>query len=183
MRQNIKIYLDTSAYVKGFNEEYRSDVIEEIVDKCGQGKLEIITSWWTISESVAALDQAFKKKGLIAKPQRNAIISSLLGKTADLSKQGLLTLVETNEKIIVASWEIIRRMHLSADDSLHLFTAKVGQCDLMVVADDYFWQRFKAGPEIEEEEDIGEEMHFPFDIYNILIDEDYKLLKSKIKSL
>lgn len=38
MRQNIKIYLDTSAYVKGFNEEYRSDVIEEIVDKCGQGK-------------------------------------------------------------------------------------------------------------------------------------------------
>jgi len=179
----MRIHLDTSAYVKGFNEEARSDVIEDIFDKCEQKRLEIVTSWWTISESIAALDQAFRKKGIILKPQRNAAISSLLGKTSDLSKQESLILVEMNEKIIVASWEIIRRMHLSADDALHLFTAKVGKCDLMVVADNYFWERFKTEPDIEEHEDIGEEIRFPFDVYNILIDEDYQLLKSKIAAL
>lgn len=179
----MRIYLDTSAYVKGFNEEYRSDIIENIFDRCERGKLVIITSWWTISEAIAALDQAFRKKGVITKHQRNASISSLLGKTADLSKAGLLTLVEANEKVLVASWEIIRRRHLSADDAIHLFTAKVAKCDLMVVADNYFWSRFKAEPDIEEEEDLGEEMLLPFDLYNILVDEDYRLLKSKIDSL
>lgn len=84
----MRIYLDTSAYLKGFNEEYRSDVVEDIFDKCEKGRLEIVTSLWTISEAIAALDQAFRKKGVISRPVRNSTISSLLGKTVDLGKCG-----------------------------------------------------------------------------------------------
>ncbi len=160
----MRIYLDTSAYLLRFSDEPpQSYLVNEIFDKCEQGKLTIVTSFWTISECIAALDQAFTKKGRISRHERNALISSLLGKTIDMSKQKHLVLIEPNEKMIYTSWSIIRRRHLSADDALHAFTAKVGQCDLFVLADDYFARRMKEEGEIEEE-DLTESEQFSFGV-------------------
>jgi predicted nucleic acid-binding protein len=69
MRQK-RIYLDTSAYLLRFSDEKPlSEAISLIFRKCEEGKLTLVTSLWTLSEGVAALDQAIKVKGNIARPQ------------------------------------------------------------------------------------------------------------------
>ncbi|MGI0025941.1 MAG: hypothetical protein ACREA4_12475, partial [Nitrososphaera sp.] len=116
----MRIYLDTSAYLLAFNEEpYLSSLVQKIFDKCEEDKLTLVTSLWTWSESISALDQAFKKKGTIDRPTRNSVIGTLLGKSIDLVKQNRMVLVVATEEMIYKSWDLIRKRHLSADDSLH----------------------------------------------------------------
>lgn len=178
----MRIYLDTSAYLLAFNEEPPvSSLVQDIFDKCEEDKLTLITSLWTWSESISALDQAFKKKSTIDRPTRNSVIGTLLGKSIDLVKQKRMVLVVPTEEMIYKSWDLIRKRHLSADDALHAFTAKVGKCDLMVMADNYFADRMKGDVEMEDEP--MEDDKISFEVYNIRLEGDYTLLKQKIDSL
>lgn len=87
-----------------FNDEpLLSDLVENIFDKCEQNRLTLVTSFWTLSESIAALDQAFRKKGRISLHERNSTISSLLGKNVDMSRRKQLVLIAPNEEIVYTS--------------------------------------------------------------------------------
>lgn len=76
---------------------------------------------------------------------------------------------------------MIRKRHLSADDALHAFTAKVGKCDLLVMADDYFAARMKDSAD--KEEDPTETDQLSYEVFNIRLKEDYGLLEEKMSVL
>jgi hypothetical protein len=104
MRQQKRIYLDTSAYLLRFNNEKPlSDIVNSIFRKCEEDKVALVTSLWTLSEGVAALDQAIKAKGNIARPQVDSTISALLGLTIDLTRRGSLDLIEPTGKLVRGS--------------------------------------------------------------------------------
>lgn len=117
-------YLDTSAYVTNFTEEPPlTELVTKIFNKCEQRKIKIVTSFWTLSEAIVKIDKVFRRKDPIKyQHEKNAVISSLLGKTLDLVKHKKLVLVVPNEKAIQASWDFIRQRHLSADDASCVFS-------------------------------------------------------------
>jgi predicted nucleic acid-binding protein len=68
----MRIYLDTSAFVKRYCDEEGSDVIEEVFE----GDNEIITSYWTLAEAIAAIDKKVAKRQ-ISEEERDFVISVL----------------------------------------------------------------------------------------------------------
>ncbi len=95
-------------------------------------------------------------------------------------KQKKIVLLVPTEDFITGSWKYIRERHLSADDALHAFSAEVGKCDMLVVADDGFANRLR---EKNGDEDNPLETHqLAFEVYNLRNAIDYKLLEQKIDS-
>jgi hypothetical protein len=76
---------------------------------------------------------------------------------------------------------MIRKRHLSADDALHAFTARVGECDLFVLADNYFADRLKE--DIDAGYDRLESDQIAYEVYNRRVADDRQLLEQKIDSL
>jgi predicted nucleic acid-binding protein len=178
----MRIYLDTSVYVTEFSEETPlSELAKKIFEKCEQNKLTIVTSYWTLSEGIVAIDKALRRMDVIMnRPKRNAIISTLLGRTFDMVKQKKIVLMVPTEDFITGSWKYIRERCLSADDALHAFSAEVGKCDMLVVADNGFANRLR---EKNEDEDNPLETHqLTFEVYNLRDVNDYRLLEQKIDS-
>ena len=51
----MRIYLDTSALVKQFSSEEGSDIINTTFQKCHEGELILVTSYWSLLEAMAAI--------------------------------------------------------------------------------------------------------------------------------
>lgn len=174
----LRIYLDTSAFIKGFRNEERSELIHRILEKCANGKLAAVISLWTLSESLSALDKAYSKKGSISLPEANSAISRMLGYSHNLHKEGHLDIIVPDGDIITRSWVFISQRHLSADDALHAMCAMIGKSHIVLLADNYFASMLKKEKEVVTAEDISEQ--YSFEVLNLLEDQDYERLKSQI---
>jgi len=176
----MRIYLDTSAFIKGFRNEERSEIVHSILEKCANGQLVIVLSLWTLTESLSALDKAYNMKGSISQPEANSIIARMLSYSYNLNKEGHLDIIEPDGDIITRSWAFISRRHLSADDALHTMCAMIGKSDIMLLADNYFASMLKKEREVSTAEDIAEEQ-YSFEILNLLEDQDYERLERQIR--
>lgn len=78
-----RIYLDTSAFLKEFSEEPKSEIVHRIFEMCRERKVTIVTSRWTINESVAALDKK-RKMGEITDSERDQVIFTMLRTVEEL---------------------------------------------------------------------------------------------------
>ena len=68
----MRIYLDTSALVKRYCEEVGSDVVNDVFESDN----EIVTSYWTLAEAIAAIDKKVAKRQ-ISEEERDFVISVL----------------------------------------------------------------------------------------------------------
>ena len=157
----MRIYLDTSAFLKEFSEEIGSEIIHKIFKKCQNGQVTIITSRWTRNESAAALDRKHIRSD-ITNSERDRIIFIILKRIEELG-QRIVEIRLTNE-VLGGSSGIITDKHLSADDALHLFSVNVGKCDAFVLADNRFADRAKNGGD--------------FEIFNLLNEDDCNRLEA-----
>lgn len=155
---SIRIYLDTSAFLKEFSEESKSEIIHRIFEMCRAGKITIITSRWTINESTAALDKKYKK-GEITTFERDQVIFTILRRVDELIERNQIVATRLTNEVLQSSTVIVTDKHLSADDALHLFSAILGKCDALVLADNRFANLAKDGED--------------FEIFNILDENDY----------
>ena len=124
-----RAYLDTSAYLKEFSHETGSKTISRIFSACERGEVVIVTSQWTLSESIAAVDRKCRR-GEINPDERDTVIATILDKTVELVRKDNLVLVPVTSQLVQASWRVILERHLSADDSIHLLSALVTLRDL-----------------------------------------------------
>ena len=106
----MKIYLDTSAFVKRYCEEEGSEIVNEIFES---GK-EIVTSYWTLAEATAAIDKKVTKRQISAE-ERDFVLSFLLSDVFDRN--------------------IILTHHISADDALQLFSCIVSLSPIFLASD------------------------------------------------
>lgn len=128
------IYLDTSAYMKEFTREKGSDTIARLFNLCERGQIKIFTSEWTINESIAAIDRKFRRNE-ITLDGRDESIHALLRKTRELSLTTNLVLIRVESNVLRPSISLITEQHLSADDSLQLFSAMITAVDVFASAD------------------------------------------------
>jgi predicted nucleic acid-binding protein len=98
----MRIYLDSSVYLKGFIEEERSDIVEKVFDRCKEGRLTIIISIWTLSECISVLDKGVMNNR-ISSSQMNDILTNMLSYTFNLEREDKLVIVEPNADIIYHS--------------------------------------------------------------------------------
>ena len=163
-----KIYLDTSVFLKEFSEEPNSEIIHRIFEMCRQRKVTIVTSRWTINESIAALDKKHNR-GEITDFERDQVIFTMLRKVEELIEEGQIFAISLSNDVARFSTAIITDKHLSADDALHLYSAIVGKCDALVLADNRFAKLAKDGGD--------------FKVFNILDENNYVRLEAFLTNI
>ncbi|MGH9878206.1 MAG: type II toxin-antitoxin system VapC family toxin [Nitrososphaerales archaeon] len=161
-------YLDTSALIKQFSSEERSDVVNAIFHKCREGELTVVTSYWSLLEAMAAIDRKYNQKHEIRIDERDTALQTLLAYSYGLGFQETVELVPIPDEVHLARMVsiVITNKHLSADDSLQLVSARIAECELFVLADNRFSKIIKEDEEQEK-----------FKVYNIIDNDDYGELK------
>jgi len=128
------VFLDTSAYLKEFTKEPGSDAISALFESCENGKVQLAISEWAINEGLAAIDRKHRR-GEMTIEERNKIIPEVLRKTRSLALTTNFILVPVESAAVSSSARLITERHLSADDSLQLFSALVAEAQSFVSAD------------------------------------------------
>ncbi len=121
----MRIYLDTSAFVKRYCVEEGSDVVEAVFESGN----EIITSYWTLAEAVAAIDRKVAKRQL-SEEERDFVISVLF---SDVLNR--ITFMKISNEFIEAIIERILAHHISADDALQLISCIVSLSPIFLASD------------------------------------------------
>jgi predicted nucleic acid-binding protein len=135
-----KVYFDTSALLKEFYTEVGLDLIDKLASNAKQGKLQIISSIWSINESVAAVDRKYRK-GEMNDSDVQTIIATLTDRIITSTEQGSFIFKRLSHAIISNSLILISIFHISPSDALHLQTAFSEDCDYFVVHDNELVKR------------------------------------------
>jgi predicted nucleic acid-binding protein len=132
-----RIYFDTSVYVKHFKDEVGSDSVERIIQIAKKNKqLKIFMSFWTINESVTAIDTNYYQKNLVSSEKRDKIIATILDASIKyLQTYPNIVFVPITSNIVRDSISLIRSLHISADDALHVYTAMKSRCKYFIFQD------------------------------------------------
>lgn len=122
----MRIYLDKSAFVKRYCEEEGSGIINEIF----KSDNEIVTSYWTLAEAIAAIDKKVAKRQ-ISEEERDFVLSVLLSDVLDRN----ITFVKISNEFIETIIEKILAHHISADDALQIFSCIVSLSPIFLASD------------------------------------------------
>ena len=139
----MKIFLDTSAYVKIFKRECGSSLIKKIIKLAQANKIQLYFSVWALNESIAAIDKSCHQKNQITLQRKNKIIATILHETLIYTKFQNITFVTLDFNVVKESHILIIEHHISADDALHLFTAYSEHCDHFVCSDKHLTKQTK----------------------------------------
>lgn len=132
-----RIYFDTSVYVKSFKDEDGSNSVNRIIQIAKKNKqLKILMSWWTLNESITAIDSNYKQRKLLSSEERNKIIATILYSSIKyLQNYQNILFVPITSNIVRNSISLIHSLHISADDALHVYTAKKHRCKYFIFQD------------------------------------------------
>jgi predicted nucleic acid-binding protein len=138
-----KVYIDTSAFFKTFEEE-PSDVVEPLILLAREKKIEIIISDWLINETIALVDEN-KRKGNISEAQVQGILSEIVSMMGNEIQYENFILYPITNKIIIASRLAIQEYRINAADALHVFISAAVGCDCFVSADEKLINQLTTG--------------------------------------
>lgn len=141
----IRIYFDTSAYVKVFHKEKGSTEAKKIIGYAEKhNNIQIKMSVWTINETIAAIDQKAYQRTEISKKEAGISIGRIIRKTKEYSKENsMISFIPLDNTIVRESIAFIYDSHISADDALHIFTAYLHDCEYFICQDNGIKQKMK----------------------------------------
>lgn len=131
----IKLYFDSSAYVKLFKQESGTATANLLFRLAHDKRIQILMSYWTINETTAALDRTYRRREISDENYpiiRATLIKNLILYGDEGSSVGIVPLPNV---ILRHSIDVINQFHVSADDALHLYTAFVMNCDYFLCDD------------------------------------------------
>jgi predicted nucleic acid-binding protein len=132
----MNIYIDTSAYVKEYHDESGSELVHSVFVSAKNGNTLLVTSLWTVSETINTIDRHFMRHEL-NKEEYNNVLGAIFTDMFEMLDNKNLKIVDIDTNLVKMSWEYISSEHLSAADSLHLVTA-MNQTQI------YFMQQIKS---------------------------------------
>ena len=124
-------YLDTSALVKRYVEEYGSEVIDNIFNDAYRGEKMISFSYWNIGEATVVFD----KYERITRLNARKLLRELLREVKTLARLHRILLIGVDPPILRKSIEIVLKHHIYIADALQIISAIESRSKLFVTAD------------------------------------------------
>lgn len=132
----MKVYFDSSAYVKIFAQESGSQDARLLFELAHEGRVQIFMSTWTINETIAAIDRKHRRME-ISENELKRILATIIKNTIEYSEDSkTITFIPIDREIVDRSQDIIMSRHVSADDALHLYTAYAKDCQYFIHHDE-----------------------------------------------
>lgn len=178
----MQIYLDSSAYLKGFRNEEKSEIVHDIMELCEREKLKIVISTWTLAECMSVIDKACNNNKISA-DEMDDMIKRMLAFSYNNGRKGCLVLVRPDWNMMERSFAYIRWYHLSADDSLHAMCANVPPADILVLADKGFSYMLKNPEEPRDRQELLERPKIHFKVSNLLHEPDFGELQTMLHNM
>jgi predicted nucleic acid-binding protein len=132
-----KVFFDSSAYTKNFTDEEGSNKAKEIIRLAENTyKIKIFLSSWVINESIAAVDQKCYQRREIDSSECETTIATILKHVMKCtSGKSNIAIIMIDSYIVDESIDLIRSLHISADDSLQVQAAYNQKCDYFICQD------------------------------------------------
>lgn len=131
----MKLYLDSSAWVKRYLTEEGSREIDLAFQKASLGLYVLVSSFWNIGECLGVFDKRRQRKEL-REEGFERILQNFFSETIDLAERGNLTLTPLSADLLLGCWRIIVENHMYQADALQLKTSAVEGCNFFITADE-----------------------------------------------
>lgn len=118
-------YIDTSALVKYYGKpelERGTEKITDMIEKAKQGKEFLVTSIFTIGETVSVFDRWVRIKAITEEEMSN-LVTRFFTDVQEMTESGGIIIESISSLSVLFSVEHILKHHMSINDSLHLYTA------------------------------------------------------------
>lgn len=163
----MRIYVEPIVFFLAFDKSTSGTMPRKIFDKASQQKLELVTSIWSVSQYIGAVNELYVK-GEIKLQSRNDYLFEFSRLENDL-KGSLVKVYPTKEIQDVCIGFILDR-NVDYERAWHLATARLSQCDSYVMVDKY--------------EDLDKKQwKREFDVFNIIDEKDVKEISERIDLL
>lgn len=136
-----RLYFDTSALIKEFISELGSDLIDKVVAAAREQRIQIVSSIWSINETLSVIDRLSRqkdertKKAKLTKAEIQGIIATIAERINSSNQQADFFFTPIDHAIVVNSRELIDTCHISPVDALHVYTGWVYDCAYFLVHD------------------------------------------------
>ncbi len=131
----MKLYLDTSAWVKRYLPEEGSSEMDLVFDKAARGLHRPVASLWNVGECLGAFDRR-RRRGEISESEFKKVIQSFSGETTELVERGSFLLAPVSAGLLAQSWKTVLDEHMHQADALQLKTSMSEACDLFLTGDE-----------------------------------------------
>jgi len=131
----LKLYLDTSAWVKRYLLEEGSLEIDLAFERAAAKSHELVSSSWNIGECLGVFDKRMQKKEL-SESEFNRILQGFFRETCDLLGRGGFLLSPVSMEILAECWDLILEEHVYQADALQLKTSLAESCNILLAADE-----------------------------------------------
>ncbi len=145
---NTRVYFDTSALLKEFVSEIGSDLIDKTIlaaTTTHKGRLQIITSRWSLNEAISVINRKSDNKEL-NKRDRQEIMAAFVQRWQQTHEEADFRVVPVENELVKRSMLWIDDYKIRPADALHLFTAFTVDCSYFLVHDRKFVNRVKPQP-------------------------------------
>ena len=121
--------------------------MDEVSNAAKAGKLQIITSAWSINEAIEVIDRLGRRpKDPLTKGERQEIMATFTERFGATNEHSAFRIALIDHPIVSRSRLLIDELHISADDALHIYMGWVYDCSHFLIHDNKITQRLKATP-------------------------------------
>ncbi|MBI4362962.1 MAG: type II toxin-antitoxin system VapC family toxin [Euryarchaeota archaeon] len=127
----MKVYLDTSAWVKRYLHEVGTPLVDRLFDDTPAG---LSASFWNLGEALGVLDRRCGR-GDYSRRRLTDLSGALLGETLSLVETGRMDLHPVSAELLARAWPTLLRDHLYQADALQMETCRESESDILLTAD------------------------------------------------
>lgn len=165
----MKIYLEGIAFLFYFSSTPSGDVVRKIFRKAEEGKLTIVTSAWSINQFIDEL--IFVSKENEEEMMTARLIWRILEREEEkLAAKNKFLEVGLSTSLFDSSLLYVINRFLTAEQAVHVFSAKLRGCDAFLIGDERFILK-------------KERWKDDFDVYHLSNENDRKQLTDVLNKL
>lgn len=117
------IYLDSSAIVKRYVLEPKSEEVSKAYHKALNGELTLSFSTWNIGEVLGVFDM-YHRRGWLDKQGYEKARYQFIGEVMKLLRLKLLKMIPVKTKLVIRAWPLIEKYHIYEADALQIVSAE-----------------------------------------------------------
>lgn len=133
----MNIYFESLVFLIYFADSKEGELVRKIFDKAQAGKVKIVTSAWSVNRYTEELT-ILALEGNTPIIFNRVLLIKLKRLEEELAKRECFRVVDISTPLLRSCIPLIEDDNLTTEQALHVFAAKIGDCDTIVIADEGF---------------------------------------------